>query len=122
MNFIPFKTIHEFLASNNNVDSWEQFSMLNLIANIFFFMPLGFLLPILWRVFESVKNIVLFGFVFTCGIEFIQYFIGRSSDIDDVILNLISIVIGYGIYIVCNKFLFIIKGHRSIKRDEYKIL
>ena len=36
----------------------------------------------------------------TFAVEFIQYFIGRSSDIDDIILNVISIVVGYGIYSV----------------------
>lgn len=100
VNVIPFNTIKGFIHSNNNVDSWEQVSALNILANILFFLPLGFFVPILWKRFDSLKSIVLFGWGGTFAVEFIQYFIGRSSDIDDIILNVISIVVGYGIYSV----------------------
>lgn len=107
VNLIPFNTIYEFLSCNDKVDSWGQVSILNLMANLFLFMPFGFLLPELWRRFESLKSMILYGLIFTFSIEFVQFFIGRSSDIDDIILNLISIIIGYGGFIVCKKsFLF----------------
>ena len=36
----------------------------------------------------------------TCLIEFIQYFIGRSSDIDDILLNTFGTVIGYVVLLI----------------------
>lgn len=111
VNLIPFHTISEFLfTSNGNVDSWGSFSVLNIMANMFFFMPFGFLLPILWEKCRSLKVVFILGFIFTFLVEFIQYFIGRSSDIDDIILNVISIVIGYGIYHITYKKIIKVKG------------
>lgn len=36
-------------------------------------------------------------------IEFIQYFIGRSCDIDDLIMNTLGACMGYAAFIVCSK-------------------
>lgn len=41
-------------------------------------------------------------FLFTFCIEFFQYFIGRSSDVDDIITNLLGGIIGFGMFIICN--------------------
>lgn len=38
----------------------------------------------------------------TLFVEIIQMFIGRSTDIDDVILNTLGIIIGYGIFLLFN--------------------
>ena len=41
----------------------------------------------------------------TFSVEFFQFFIGRSADIDDVITNLLGAVIGYAIFKVFNGLL-----------------
>ncbi|MCZ0701929.1 glycopeptide antibiotics resistance protein [Natronobacillus azotifigens] len=99
INLIPFNTLYEYFFSfNETVSSWESVSMLNIAANLLLFLPFGFLLPVLWEEMRSVKRLLIVGVVFVLAIEFIQYFIGRSADIDDVILNSISIVFGYLIF------------------------
>ncbi|MFB8426621.1 MULTISPECIES: VanZ family protein [Priestia] len=48
----------------------------------------------------------------TCLIEFIQYFMGRSLDIDDVLLNMFGTVISYVV-------LLINKQAGKIKKGDY---
>lgn len=44
--------------------------------------------------------------IFSFSIEFIQYFIGRSADIDDLILNTLGGMLGFGVYLMTDKWLF----------------
>jgi len=99
INLIPFKSITEYLYTTNSaVDDWGAISSLNLLANLMLFLPLGIFAPLLWIKLRSFKSILLLGIGFVTTIEFIQYFIGRSSDIDDIILNSLSILIGFSIF------------------------
>ena len=68
------------------------------------FVPYGFLLPLLFcktRTFWKTFIIVFFS---SFMIEFVQYFIGRSCDIDDLIMNTLGGCIGYGVYCVIKHF------------------
>lgn len=103
INLIPFHTMYQYIFTfNKNVDSWNQVSILNLAANATLFIPFGFFIPILFKSLKSIKKIIIMGFLTSCIIEIIQYFIGRSADIDDVILNVIGVVIGYFIFALLN--------------------
>lgn len=99
INLIPFKTLYEYLFVNNtSVSSWSSVSILNIFANTLLFIPLGLLTPLIWEKYDSFYKILTLGLISTCLIEFIQIFIGRSTDIDDVILNTIGVIIGYTIF------------------------
>ncbi|MBW8350690.1 VanZ family protein [Bacillus sp. IITD106] len=99
VNLIPFHTISQyFFTTNANVDNWGGVSLVNIAGNMFVFSPIGIFVPILWGRFRSLPKILLLGIGVTCFIEFVQLFIGRSTDIDDMILNTIGVVIGYGVY------------------------
>ena len=99
VNLIPFKTLYQYLFQTNaNVDSWSVVSLLNITGNILLFSPIGFFVPLFWGNWRSFRKILLLGLAVTCFIEVIQLFIGRSTDIDDVILNTIGVMIGYGIF------------------------
>jgi len=105
-NIRPFRTISEYLFSNNNnVSNWDKVSMLNLAANLALFMPFGFLLPLNIQKFKSYKKVFICSILLILSIEFIQYFIGRSSDIDDVILNMLGVTLGYLAYKIFNKIM-----------------
>ena len=67
----------------------------NTILNIVLFMPLGFLVPVIWKNYRSVKIMVLMGFVVSVTIEILQIFAFRLTDIDDLITNTTGTVIGY---------------------------
>lgn len=99
-NAIPFRTISGYLRVNEYMGGWDSIAIANLLGNIFLFSPIGFFVPLLWRKLDSFKVILVIGFAVTCFIEGTQYFIGRSTDIDDIILNTIGVVIGYGFFLV----------------------
>ena len=72
------------------------------LLNIVMFIPLGFFLPIVfWSKLNFAKTAGI-TFLVTLCIETIQYFIGRSSDIDDIIANLLGGIIGYLIFKLCS--------------------
>ncbi len=107
INLVPFHTISQYLFElNPNLDAGDSggISILNIAANMFLFTPLGFFIPLIWSKWDSFKKMFLVGLVITCLVEVLQFFIGRSTDIDDVILNVFGIIIGYGIYLFFKKF------------------
>lgn len=96
LNLTPFETIYKYLCTSNPaVGDWSQVVLLNLVGNIVMFIPLGLFAPMIWKTFRSLKGIFLFALIVACSIEFTQYWIGRSTDIDDVILNVLGICIGF---------------------------
>ena len=74
--------------------SWSAYMV---VANTMIFLPMGFFPALLWRGWRWWKAVPL-GFLCSCTIEFIQFFIGRSTDIDDVILNTTGALLGYLLY------------------------
>lgn len=87
----PFEEISRAL---NRRSYWLLFMLL---GNIIMFMPLGFFPALLWRKWRWWKSL-LAGFCASASIEFIQFFIGRSTDIDDVILNTTGALVGFWIF------------------------
>ncbi len=67
----------------------------NTILNIILFMPLGFLLPVIWKKYRSVKKTVFMGFAISVIIELLQIFTFRLTDIDDLITNTLGTFLGY---------------------------
>lgn len=90
MNFVPFVTMRRYT-------SFADFgtSAVNLIGNVVMFVPLGFLLPLLWKTMRHFWKAAFLGLCSSCVIECIQLFIDRSVDIDDVILNTAGVIVGY---------------------------
>lgn len=73
------------------------------VLNIIMCMPLGFLLPLLWKEYRRCKRTVLTGVVFSMLIEFTQIFNFRATDVDDLIANTCGALIGYLIWRVFTK-------------------
>lgn len=87
----PFEEITRALRRRSY---WLLFMLL---GNIIMFMPAGFFPALLWRRWRWWKSL-LAGFCTSVAIEFIQFFIGRSTDIDDVILNTAGALAGFWIF------------------------
>lgn len=85
INFIPFKMTVLFFR-NFELDTF----MVNIISNVLVFVPFGFFLPFLWKKNQRFLRTFLFCFLLTLSIETVQLFIGRTVDIDDIILNFIG--------------------------------
>ena len=91
LNLVPFVNLFDY-------DSRRDL-LLNLIGNCTMFIPTGIVVPCLYKNLRSFKKTVLTGFLISLSIEIIQLpFAVRASDIDDLILNTLGVVIGYGIY------------------------
>lgn len=95
LSLIPF----ERFKGNVNILKTINTEM---IPNIIIFIPLGIFIPIVFIKLRKVYKTALILFLVTFSIEFFQYFIGRLSDIDDIITNLLGGIIGYGIFKVFN--------------------
>jgi len=69
-----------------------------LISNILMFIPLGLLLPLVFKKLKKFTPTILIISGISLIIEFHQYFIGRSADITNLITNTLGGIIGYGFY------------------------
>ena len=87
INLIPFQAIG------------ERTQMLNIIL----FMPLGFLLPFIWQKNRAFFRTVLAGFLLSLSIEVGQLFNHRMTDIDDLFMNVLGTVLGFGLWYLLNR-------------------
>lgn len=89
INLVP--TLVQCLTGEITIGSWVK-EMLT--GNLLMFVPMGFFLPF---VSERVNNhnFLKIAVIIPVIIEVVQIFIGRSFDVDDLLLNFVGIVIGY---------------------------
>ncbi|MCL2110391.1 VanZ family protein [Microgenomates group bacterium] len=84
ISLIPFRDYHSVMASR-----------MPYILNIFMTIPLGFLLPLIWQEFRSLRKIALTGFCLSLAIELSQLLNHRATTIDDLLMNTLGAMIGY---------------------------
>ncbi|MBM6829100.1 VanZ family protein [Anaerotignum lactatifermentans] len=65
------------------------------VLNIILFLPLGFLAPLLWASWRQERKVMLLGFGVSALIEILQMFCGRTTDVDDLLMNTMGAVLGY---------------------------
>ena len=70
----------------------------NTILNIILFVPLGIMLPFLWKKYNTLKATAVFGFMMSLSIELLQLFTYRATDINDLIANTLGTVFGYFLF------------------------
>ena len=79
-------------------------AMRNLIGNTAMFVPLGIVWPSVYRQLDTHLKTIAAGAGFSLMIELLQLpFYDRVSDIDDLILNTLGYLLGYGIYLLAKK-------------------
>lgn len=76
----------------------KPINYLNLFGNILMFMPIGVLAPFISRKLQRLFSISLLGLLISLGIETMQLFLGRGTDIDDLLLNTIGTILGYALF------------------------
>ena len=74
------------------------------LLNIVFFIPFGFLFTMLYIKGErSILKVIRAALLFSSIIEILEYFAGRYMDIDDILWNVIGAIIGGILYnLICN--------------------
>ena len=98
INLVPFYTISGFFKGK-----FDTRFIINIVANILMFSPMGFFLPLLWERWRKFSKVFFAGLTFSLTIEFTQLFIARSVDIDDIILNTLGVMLGYFAYWIYKK-------------------
>lgn len=97
-NFIPFKTLFEYIIKIKNDQINIDTAIINLVGNMIVFLPMGCFLPWLFKKFKSFKNTVLLVGGIVVAIEIMQIVFGVGSfDVDDIILNVGGAMLGYAI-------------------------
>ncbi len=94
------------------------------MLNIILFVPLGFLLPLLFpRAAGALWKTALIALAITVFAETAQYFIfiGRSADIDDVIANFLGAVSGYALYVLAGAALQKTALWRALSAGEHPV-
>lgn len=107
INLIPGKVFFDTYKECFVNGYWPYF-IINFIGNICLFAPIGFLIPILWNKI-SIKKIIIVSICASAFIELCQLPQARGTDIDDIWINLLGALLGYGIY------LFIIRKDLILK-------
>jgi len=94
-NYVPFKTILNYIGGN---PTWVV-AIRNLEGNIIPFIPLGFFIPLLYNRPLTWKYILAVAFLLSIALEGMQVLLRVGVfDIDDIILNVLSAIVGYGAY------------------------
>lgn len=106
MNLIPFHTIGNYWRVVTRMEFTPLFyhCVINLGGNIFLFIPIGYFLPRLW---PALRNFFAFGLTCTMAITLVELLqlvtLLGSLDIDDLILNLFGMTLGYLFFIIFKK-------------------
>jgi len=93
-NLIPFRNTYEYVmgADRFNVDIIIN----NTLGNVLIFIPLGIFLPVLFKKYQSLNQVVVGSMIITFTIEVLQFFLQIGQfDIDDIILNTIGGAVGF---------------------------
>ena len=87
--------------------------LVELVLNGLLFVPLGFLVPVLWEKLRKLPVVLVVGASFSLLIEASQLLNNRRTDINDLILNTAGTLVGYGFYVLldrCTKSKIRLKG------------
>ncbi|MCM1159209.1 MAG: VanZ family protein [Bacteroidales bacterium] len=84
VNLIPF--------SDTNID------LVGYGLNVVLFVPLGFLLPLIWSDLNKMKYACIAGSALSLLVEISQLLNIRATDIDDLILNTLGTVLGFFLF------------------------
>ncbi|MBV7389588.1 VanZ family protein [Enterococcus alishanensis] len=74
---------------------FQASSLMTNILNAFMFMPLGFLLPLIWKKYRQWFTSTSLAFGFSLMIELLQLFNRRVTDINDLMMNTLGAFLGF---------------------------
>ena len=99
VNLIPFTTLKLYWRLLHMPVEKEllRHAVINLAGNVVMFVPLGWFLPAIWEKFRGIFKTLLLSAVLIAAVEICQYVTALGScDVDDWILNLTGVLVGYG--------------------------
>ena len=98
LNLEPGHTIGNYLWVLRNISGLQarRQAVVNLVGNVVMFVPLGYFFGALFRPFARFWPMLLWSVVMICVIDVVQLMTALGScDVDDLLLNLPGILIGW---------------------------
>lgn len=83
-----------------NLLPFQSDGIMTYALNIIMFMPLGFLLPLIWEKYRNPIKVFFTGFGFSLSIELCQLLNRRNTDIDDLLMNTLGAILGYLVWVL----------------------
>lgn len=108
-NLMPFKEILRYEVGSKAF--YQQ-----VFGNILLFIPLGYFATSYCKI-KGLGTITLVSLLSSLTIEVTQHYIGRTFDIDDIILNVVGGIVGFLLYTALNA----IRNHmpKFLQRDWF---
>jgi glycopeptide antibiotics resistance protein len=113
-NLVPFHTIKQLILNKDHYDTgtWVR----NLFGNIVLFIPIGFILPLWSKACLKLPRFLMASVLLLFVVELTQLLTRVGTmDIDDVILNLLGALAGFGMTKTAIKFF---KGGICVRSDR----
>ena len=96
VNLVPLVNLIDYETSRETI--------INVIGNSFLFLPLGIVFPIVYKKLDTHLKVIVTGIGASLTIEILQLlFLERVTDVDDLILNSLGYLLGYGIYLLVKR-------------------
>jgi len=106
INLLPFVYLFDYPVFRE--------ALINFIGNTAMFLPLGMVWPSVFPQLDTHKKVIAAGVGYSLLIEIVQLlFFDRVSDIDDLLLNSLGFLIGYGIWLLTKAVKRLCKRHRG---------
>jgi len=113
INLKPFNKIGEMKDMLGR--GITDYVITEVLGNVALFVPLGFLLPLLWKKQEKLWAMLVTCVGISVFIELVQLLIPqRATDIDDVIMNTLGALLGFALYLL-------VRMLTKSKTDRFKI-
>ena len=94
VNIVPFSEIFRYSFGS-------KMFIYNVLGNILLFVPYGYFVT-RYTETKSVFQIFIVSLITSFTVEFLQVRLGRSFDVDDIMLNVVGGILGYFVYIALN--------------------
>lgn len=95
LNLILFKTIIKYMQTMNYATGMRNI-IVNIGGHMLMFTPFGFFLPRLNKRFQNIRFFILISILIMFMIETFQFLtMSGSFDVDDALLNVIGVIIGF---------------------------
>ena len=87
------------LPIHEMVSLWDGWM---LVGNIILFCPLGILIPLFWKR-DKAAQVLQMGIILSLFLECVQFVIGRTFDVGDLLSNTVGTGVGWMIWYVVQK-------------------
>ncbi len=93
-NLVPFTEIFRYRIGSSSF-------YFNVVGNIVLFIPFGYFISTYIKP-NRILPILIVSVISSATVEFVQLCIGRSFDVDDILLNTVGAICGFLLYVALN--------------------